>query len=508
MGSAKKVKSAGAALAAGLREARRERSTQEPASLAKAQRMLGGLVAKDPLDDLDSDEETDQLCAACLQGRAAAVRKALAAPGVEVNAVGSGGMTPLYIASQDGKSEIVGLLLAAKADVGLACFGGATPLYAACSKNHADTAKALVKAGAPVDAIANGYFTPLLACVSHGCEDAARTLLLAGADVHLTSPKWGTYLHAAAKSGKSDMCKLLLSYDLDVDAEHGGLTPRQLAERRQHAETAAVLQRAATRRARLRASASPSPQTRALSDAVAAEAAADFAAAVEELEAAARPRAQPVVEVSPEEAEAAEAAAEKKRLKRQRQKANKAAAAAAAEAAEEEGQAAVAAPNVASGAAGAAAVDADGAPGSLPPGAPPPPGTGAPPSTGASPSLMERRADMLLAERALAELCMEAGKKDRFLAAVEGAAAAKEKVAAKEAVRDTLHHLSMEAAKKGRFTAAVEEAAAERSKMEAKEEVAGKLRALVQAKVKAVVAAGTTDGQQDDARSSGALSPA
>ena len=202
-GSAKKkVGNASAALAEGLREAQREKQARAPAEMAKAQRMLGNMVEKrDPFDDIDSDDETDPLCAACL-GKPAAVRKALAAPDVDPDVVGSAGMTPLFQASQDGKSEIVALLLAAKASPGQACFGGATPLYAACARNHADVAKLLLRAGAPVDALANGYYTPLLACVSHGGEDAARALLAAGADVRLMSPKWGTYLHAAAKHGE------------------------------------------------------------------------------------------------------------------------------------------------------------------------------------------------------------------------------------------------------------------------------------------------------------------
>ena len=117
-----------------------------------------------------------------------AVRRALSAESANPNVVGSQWNDPLFIVSQDGRAEIVSMLLAAKADPAQACFGGATPLYIACSRNHEDVAKLLVKAGAPVDALANGYFTPLLACVSHGCEDAARALLAAGADVHLRRP--------------------------------------------------------------------------------------------------------------------------------------------------------------------------------------------------------------------------------------------------------------------------------------------------------------------------------
>ena len=184
----KQAKPSSAALAAGLREAQKERAD-------------GGKSHLDALDD-DSDEENDALCAACLSNKPNAVRRALSAVGTDPCVVGSQGMTPLFIASQNGRAEIVSVLLAARADAAQGCFGGATPLYIACSKDHSDVASLLVRAGAPVDALANGYYTPLLACVTHGAEEAARALLAAGACVLLRSDKWGSYLHAAAKGGK------------------------------------------------------------------------------------------------------------------------------------------------------------------------------------------------------------------------------------------------------------------------------------------------------------------
>ena len=123
------------ALAAGLREAQKEKQ-------ASAQKVAVSL------DDLsDDDDETSDLCRACNGGRPKEVRRVLSS-GVDPNVVGSQGMTPLYIASQAGKRELVLMLLEGRADPALACFGGATPLYVACARNHADVVKALLGAGA------------------------------------------------------------------------------------------------------------------------------------------------------------------------------------------------------------------------------------------------------------------------------------------------------------------------------------------------------------------------
>ena len=356
------------------------------------------------------------------------MRKALSAAGADPNAIGSQGYSPLFTACQDGKAEIVAMLLEANADPALACFGGATPLYVACSKNHADVVKLLVKAGAPVDALANGYYTPMLACVTHGCEDAARTLLTAGADVHLCSEKWG---HAytrrpriqerpshgepplglrrgsgcgarwedAAGVGRGEE-----EYGDDQRAEKGG---RAACEARRPKDAAAARRRAST-----------------------AHPARESAAAAPE----------PAPEPTPEERAAMEVAAEKKRAKKARQKSK---AAEAKKAAEEEAEA-------------EEQLQLDTSSASPPP------------------SLAERRADALLAERALATLSVEAAKKERFDSAVEAAAAQLQKEKAKDEASGKLHML----AKKEAVNAAVEGAAAAARKEAAKDEASSKLHRL------------------------------
>ena len=58
------------------------------------------------------------------------------------------GATPLYIASQNGHTDINSLLLKANADPNLQCDNGAIPLYIASQKGHTDTISLLLKANA------------------------------------------------------------------------------------------------------------------------------------------------------------------------------------------------------------------------------------------------------------------------------------------------------------------------------------------------------------------------
>ena len=60
----------------------------------------------------------------------------------------STGATPLFVASQNGYTEIVKQLIRAKADVNAANKNGATPLQIASQKRHTEIAKLLRAHGA------------------------------------------------------------------------------------------------------------------------------------------------------------------------------------------------------------------------------------------------------------------------------------------------------------------------------------------------------------------------
>ena len=96
--------------------------------------------------------------------------------------------TPLLVASRDGHTDIVRLLLGAGADVNATepTFG-AVPLHKAVYNGHADITAVLVAAeGIDLDfqGATNGY-TPLHDALWHGYEDCAQVLIDAGARIDL-----------------------------------------------------------------------------------------------------------------------------------------------------------------------------------------------------------------------------------------------------------------------------------------------------------------------------------
>jgi len=85
-----------------------------------------------------------------------------------------GGMTPLLYAARDGRTGIVRVLLAAKADVQQADVNGITPLLMAITNNHLDTAKLLLENAAAPNAADWWGRTPLYATVEIRNRDYGR----------------------------------------------------------------------------------------------------------------------------------------------------------------------------------------------------------------------------------------------------------------------------------------------------------------------------------------------
>jgi ankyrin repeat protein len=85
-----------------------------------------------------------------------------------------GGMTPLLYAARDGRTGIVRVLLAAKADVQQAEVNGITPLLMAITNNHLDTAKLLLENAAAPNAADWWGRTPLYATVEIRNRDYGR----------------------------------------------------------------------------------------------------------------------------------------------------------------------------------------------------------------------------------------------------------------------------------------------------------------------------------------------
>ena len=128
------------------------------------------------------------------------------------------GSTPLFMASQYGYVNIVDLLLAAKANPDVFC-KGKVALHVASVSGHSDVVNSLLKAKANPDfqGIFQG-FTPLILACENGHFDVVDLLLKAKADPYLSTTKGMTPMIMASHCGHLGIVRILL--DANVDPNH------------------------------------------------------------------------------------------------------------------------------------------------------------------------------------------------------------------------------------------------------------------------------------------------
>ena len=149
---------------------------------------------------------------AAYEGNIETVKQHLA-NGVDVNARGGIGETPLYDAVLGGHKEIIELLIAEGADVNAKDDWGKTPLRCAAVQDQKEIAEMLIAKGADVNT-----GTPLHSAAEYGRKEIAELLIANGADVNAKDDKGRTPLDRGF--GYTETADLL--------RKHGGKTGEEL----------------------------------------------------------------------------------------------------------------------------------------------------------------------------------------------------------------------------------------------------------------------------------------
>lgn len=138
------------------------------------------------------------------------VTKMLLGMGVDPNARGLRGTTPLADAALKGNAEGVRLLLEAGAHFDAVGPTGALPIHDAALGNSADAVRELVKHGADVNArTPDEARTPLHFAAAMGKKHAAEALVELGADLEARDSSGRTPLEAAERAGLTDVAAFL-----------------------------------------------------------------------------------------------------------------------------------------------------------------------------------------------------------------------------------------------------------------------------------------------------------
>ncbi len=126
------------------------------------------------------------------------------------------GWTPLICAANNGNNEISTLLIQRGASIDAEDTAGYTALIYAATAAHDETVKLLIASGANINHIAGGY-TPLISTVSGNHYETARLLLENNAEPNAKMETGETSLILAIQKGNLELVKLLLNYGADLN---------------------------------------------------------------------------------------------------------------------------------------------------------------------------------------------------------------------------------------------------------------------------------------------------
>lgn len=154
--------------------------------------------------------------------------RTLIARGDDIQAVDNDGATPLHYAAYLAHAQIAKLLLQNGAHVDAKNVKGETPLHEVAGHLHREGDEAtigiLLDARASLGVQDNDGATPLHNAAVGGHYEAAKMLLDQGADIEARAQQL-TPLHFSAYAGKREVTQLLIEHGADVFAEKDGKNP-------------------------------------------------------------------------------------------------------------------------------------------------------------------------------------------------------------------------------------------------------------------------------------------
>lgn len=168
---------------------------------------------------------TAELMRAVRGGDLAAVKRLSGSPGALAG--DAEGITPLMLAAGLGNAAMVGVLLAAGADVNAADARGFTALFRACyngdeDRGYPDVVQALLDAGADREAKIGYGVRPLMYAAGNGEAGVVEVLLRAGAEVAARNEGGRTALMMVKDRDYVDVINLLHEAELALGGENCG----------------------------------------------------------------------------------------------------------------------------------------------------------------------------------------------------------------------------------------------------------------------------------------------
>lgn len=149
---------------------------------------------------------------------------------LDVNTPDSNGETPLFVAAQMGRKEVVEYLIGKGAEINTPDSKGDTPLHVAVQNDWKEIINLLLRHRANVNQANTKDVTPLYSAIKSRCWEIVELFINHLGDINASDEKGNTALHYAASLGWMQGVDLLISIGADINKANGaGQTPLHFA---------------------------------------------------------------------------------------------------------------------------------------------------------------------------------------------------------------------------------------------------------------------------------------
>ncbi|XP_052085420.1 uncharacterized protein LOC127723035 isoform X2 [Mytilus californianus] len=165
----------------------------------------------------DINSNNTPLIQCCFIGDIAVVKWCLNNNNADINKCRETGASPLYIACQEGHTEVVQMLIKSNADINKCRETGTSPLHIACEEGHTEVVQMLINYNADINKCTETGTSPLYIASEKGHTEVVRILINNKADIDKCKDMGASPLYIACWKGRTEIVQLLINSKADIN---------------------------------------------------------------------------------------------------------------------------------------------------------------------------------------------------------------------------------------------------------------------------------------------------
>ncbi|XP_063448382.1 uncharacterized protein LOC134727917 [Mytilus trossulus] len=161
----------------------------------------------------------------------------------DINKCRNDGISSLFIACQEGHTEVVQMLINNKADINKCRNDGVSPLLYTCQEGHTEVVQMLINNKADINKCDNNGASPLYIACQKGHTEVVQMLINNKADINKCRDTGESPILIACYKDYIEIVELLLKHEADCNIKWRGLTPLDIASRENHTNIVHLLKK-------------------------------------------------------------------------------------------------------------------------------------------------------------------------------------------------------------------------------------------------------------------------